>query len=337
MSAPVLTILAVSYESRTDLDRLLPTIPPGDHEVLVVDNHGADGVAAWLAAEHPAVRVVAAGENLGYAGGNNLGLGAARGEWVLVLNPDTELTDGALDALLAAAAPHPDAVITPKIIDAAGRVYACGLEMHYTGITSRRAAGDDPARHTGTFPVPLPSGTALLARRDVLARLGGFDTGFFMYLEDVDLAIRARDAGHEVLCAADAVVVHHSDPAITPFKLEWLERNRPALLRKVATPATYRRLRPALALTAMATWAFALLKGRRHLEARWRARRARRDDGAEESARQRFQASRRRGDETWLATAATALPFEQLVASAAVVRLLAALTTPLYRLLRPRL
>ncbi len=322
-----LSIVLVSYDSLADLRRLLPTIPAGGHEVIVVDNHGADGVAGWVAAEHPQVRVVPAGGNLGYAGGNNLGIREAQGEWLLVLNPDTELTPGALDALLEAGEAHSDALVTPKIVDAAGRVYACGLRMHYTGITSRFGEGDDPARYRGTFPVPLPSGTALLARRAVFESLGGFDEAFWMYLEDVDLAIRARAAGQPILCAATAVVVHHSDPSITPFKLRQLERNRPLLMRKAASPPIYRRLRPALALTALATWAFAVLKGPAHVKARWVAARSRpaaprpADPGS---------------DAAWLPDARSELPFAQLVGSRRLARVLGAITTPLYRALRPR-
>ncbi len=327
-----LTILVVSYDSRADLGRLLPTIPADDHEVIVVDNHGADGVAGWLAQEHPGVRVVAAGANLGYAGGNNLGLRHARGDRVLILNPDTELAPGALQALTAALDGAPGALVTPKILDAAGRVYACGLELHYTGVASRLRVGDDPAACSGTFPVPLPSGTALLAARETLERLGGFDEWFFMYLEDVDLAVRARQAGHQILCAADAVVVHHSDPRVTAFKLHWLERNRVPMVRKLTTPATYRRLRPGLALTGLATWAFALLRGPRFVAARGRAARARwRERRPLAAARASYAPP-----DDWLATTVTPLPFPQLVAGRRLARVLDAVTRPLYSLLRPR-
>ncbi len=327
-----LTILVVSYDSRTDLERLLPTIPAGDHELLVVDNHGADGVAGWLATEHPEVRVVAAGANLGYAGGNNLGLRHARGDRVLILNPDTELRPGALGALGAALDAHPGALVTPKLLDPAGRVYACGLELHYTGVASRLRVGHDPATCTGTFPVPLPSGTAVLAARETLLGLGGFDEWYFMYMEDVDLAVRARQAGHPILCAADAVVVHRSDPAISAFKLHWLERNRVPMVRKLTTPATFRRLRPGLALTGLATWVFALLRGPSFVAARARATAARWRD------RRRLAGVRAayRPPDDWLAATVTPLPFPQLVTGRRLAAVLDAATRPLYSLLRPR-
>ncbi len=335
MSGPGLTILVVSYDSRRDLARLLPTIPEGDHEVVVVDNHGADGVADWLPTAFPGVRVIAAGANLGYGAGNNLGLRHTHGERVLILNPDTELRPGALDVLHAVLDDHPAALVTPKIVDGAGRVYACGLELHYTGVAARLAVGDEPAAHRGVVAVPLPSGTAFLATRATLDALGGFDEWYFMYMEDVDLAVRARQAGHPVLCAADAVVVHHSDPAVTSFKFHWLERNRVAMVRKLTDPATFRRLRPGLAVTEAATWAFALLRGPAHVRAKWRARRAARTDRADREAAGHAHRAARKGPDRWLEIAAAELPFPQLVGRGAVARVLAALARPLYSVLRP--
>ncbi len=335
MNGRRLTILIVSYDSQRDLARLLPTIPEGDHEVVVVDNHGADGVADWLAAAFPDVRVIPSGGNLGYGGGNNLGLRQTRSERVLILNPDTELRAGALDELHAALDEQPAALVTPKIVDGAGRVYACGLELHYTGVAARLAVGDDPAAHRGVVPVPLPSGTAFLAARATLEGLGGFDEWYFMYMEDVDLAVRAHQAGHPVLCAADAVVVHHSDPAVTPFKFHWLERNRVAMVRKLTDPATFRRLRPGLAVTAAATWAFALLRGPAHLRAKWRAGRAARADRADREAAGRAHRAARPGPDRWLEIASAELPFPQLVTSGVAARMLAALARPLYSVLRP--
>ena len=323
MSDPRLSVLIVSHDSQRDLARLLPTIPGGGVQVVVVDNHGEDGVAGWLAAQHPDVVVVPAGANLGYAGGNNAGLAAAHGDRVLVLNPDTELAAGAIEALHAALDDAPDALVTPKVVDPAGRVYACGLEAHYTGITSRRSAGDDPARHTGTFQVPIVSGTAFAAARSTLAGLGPFDEWYWMYLEDVDLSVRARDSGRPILCAGDAVVVHHTDPAISAFQFQWLERNRWPMLRKLNSRSQFRRLLPALVVTEAAVWAFALLRGPRFVSAKVRAYRAMRRPDVP------------RSDAGWMTGTTTRLPFGQLVGRNAIARVLDAMTGWLYSLLRP--
>ena len=139
MMAPRLSIVIVSFHSRADLARCLPSIARQGIEgveVVVVDNAPGDGTAAWLTHEHPSVRLVTNATNTGYAGGNNLGIEHARGEHVLILNPDTELHDDALRTLLDAVRAHPDALVTPKLLQPDGTVNACGNQMHATGITS---------------------------------------------------------------------------------------------------------------------------------------------------------------------------------------------------------
>ena len=336
-----LSVVIVSYHSQTDLARCLPSIARqrgvGSVEVIVVDNAPSDGTAAWLAREHPSVHVIANSTNTGYAGGSNLGLRHASGEHVLLLNPDTELHEGALRTLLQAAHAHPEALLTPKLLQPDGSVNACGNELHVTGITSCRGLGDPAVAFTGTHPVPLLSGAAILARRELLAALGGFDETFFMYLEDTELSLRARARGQTLLCAADATVTHHYALAMTPAKFYYLERNRWLTLLKHFERSTLWRLAPALVLTELATWAFALSRGPAYMSARlrastwlWRERRAWR------RARAEAQATRRLGDATLLAGATSALPFEQLVTNAPTARWLKQLTDPLYRLLTPR-
>jgi len=104
-----LSIILVNYNSREDLARCLPTLfgEVQDAEVLVVDNSPGDGTAEWLAATYPQVRLIVNPTNTGYAGGNNLGIEHATNDWVLILNPDTAVHPGAIDALLSAARQHP--------------------------------------------------------------------------------------------------------------------------------------------------------------------------------------------------------------------------------------
>lgn len=338
--APVISIVLVSYHSQADLARCLPSIERQgveDVEVFVVDNAPGDGTAVWLASEHPHVRVLTNPVNNGYAGGNNLGLRHAAGEYVLILNPDTELHDGALGTLLQTAQSHPDALITPKLLRPDGSVNACGNWMHPTGITSCRGLGADAWSYTDTHPVPLVSGAAFITRRHTLLALDGFDETFFMYLEDADLSLRARARGHALLCAAGATVTHQYALAMNPTKLYYLERNRWLMLLKNYERATLWRLAPALALTELATWAFAFSRGPAHITARWRASASLwRERRAWRAARSEAQALRHLDDAALLTDAPSALPFEQLVSSPPLAHLLAALTTPVYQLVSPR-
>jgi len=331
-----LTIVIVSYGSRPDLEGCLPSIYRQSYRpaaIIVVDNAPGDGTAEYLAAEHPDVSVVANVVNRGYAGGNNVGVAAARSDWVLLLNPDTVLQDGVLEELMRAAREHPDALITPKLLNPDGTINACGLEMHVTGITSCRAYREPGDSVRGTQPVPVASGAALLVRKAVFDDIGGFDESYFMYMEDLDLSLRARILGYEIVCAADAVITHAYDIGMSPEKFGLLEQNRIHTLLKVLGRLTLLRLSAALFLTELATWSFALLRGPAYVRAkvtgyRWLvASRPRL-----RPIRQKLQARRTLSDEELLRDATRELPFDQLVGTARSAELLNALTTPLYRL-----
>jgi hypothetical protein len=339
MTSPTLTILLVSYQSQPDLARLFASLFEATsfgYEVLVVDNCPGDGTAEWIAGQYPQVRVIPCPSNPGYAGGNNLGIEQAKGQWCLILNPDTELHQGALEGLMQAARANPKALITPKLLQPDGRVNAVGLEMHYTGIVSCRGLGQSPAGLMGTVPAALVSGAAFIAPTEALQKLGGFDPDYRLYHEEVDLSLRARLAGYEVWCAQDVTITHHYRLNMSPRKFAWLERNRLLTLLKVLEPRTLRRMTPALVLTELATWAFALLKGPAYLQARlegyrwlWHNRHSIR------VKHQAIQAGRVIPDEFLLQQTLTRLPFEQLVANPGLARLLERLTTPLYRLAYP--
>ncbi len=101
LTMPRLSIVIVTYNSRADLDACLDSLarhrPSVDHEIVVVDNASPDGTAAAVRARWPAVRVLDAGDNLGFARANNLGIRQTSGELVLLLNPDTIAPPGAID------------------------------------------------------------------------------------------------------------------------------------------------------------------------------------------------------------------------------------------------
>lgn len=336
---PELSVVLVSYESRTDLERLLPTVfTQGlELEVLVVDNHPGDGTADWLRIAYPSVRVIPRPDNPGYAGGNNTGITEARSRYVLILNPDTELHPGALGVLLEAIRAHPQALIGAKLLNPDGTVNAAGNQMHYSGITTCRGLHAPAERHRGLEPVPLLSGAVLIAAKETWVELGGFDEDYWMYLEDTDLSLRARLRGYPLFCANDALITHHYRLGMNPRKFYYLERNRLLTLCKVYQERTLRQMAPALLLTEFATWGFALLKGPAYLAARWRGYTwLYRNRGRIRQKRAEVQKTRVISDATLLEDALTHLPFEQLT-NPHLAGLLDRLTRPLYALLRPRM
>ena len=123
---PRLAIVIVSYNSRRDLDGCLASLtqapPRVAHEIVVIDNASADGTPDHVRTRWPAIRVIEAGTNAGFSGANNIGIRATTGELVLLLNPDTLVPAGAIDALCGVLDANPQAAIAgPRIVDGTGR------------------------------------------------------------------------------------------------------------------------------------------------------------------------------------------------------------------------
>jgi GT2 family glycosyltransferase len=337
-SSPELSIVLVSYNSLSDLQRCLPTIAAQktgfSYETIVVDNHGKDGVRDWIQEAYPQIRYSQNPVNSGYAGGNNLGLKQAFGRWTLFLNPDTELLPDCLEQLRKTAHEFPNAFITPKLLNADGTINACGNVMHYTGITTCRALNEPSAAYTGLEAVPLLSGAAFLAPTVAARRLGGFDETYFMYFEDTDLSLRARLAGFSLLCDARASIVHHYKLGMNPVKFYHLERNRLLTFFKIFSRKTLLQLLPALLITEGMTWAYSL-RGWAYFRARFRTYFWLWENRSTWLKNRRaIQQNRRITDEIILKDCRSSLPFEQL-AGPAPGRFLNAVTQPLFRLLRP--
>jgi GT2 family glycosyltransferase len=221
-----LSVVIVSWNTRQLLlDALAAFQPlPFPAEVIVVDNDSADGSADAVEAALPAVRVIRTGANLGFAGGVNVGLRAARAPLILLLNPDTLASPEAVASLVAYARAHPAAgIVGPKVLNRDGSLQASifrapslpNLLLSATFLyqlfprspffNRERYGGRNPAE---TGPVEAVSGCCFLVRREVIEKIGLLDDGFFMYAEETDFCLRARRAGYEVHYSAAGPIVH---------------------------------------------------------------------------------------------------------------------------------
>ncbi len=250
---PAVSVIILNYNGKRWLDGCLGAVAaqqgPPPFETILADNASSDGSAAFVRDRFPSVRVVETGGNLGFAAGNNAGAAVARGEWLAFLNNDTVADAGWLRCLAAEAAAHPDyAVVTsrvvfmddPLIVDSAGDGYfrAGGAFKHGYGAP---AAGFMVSRE-----VFGACGAAFMIRRADFERLGGFDAGFFMNFEDVDLSYRARLAGSRVWYAASAVVRHAGGASIgvaSPAAVYFGQRNLEwAWIKNTPSPLLWKTL-----------------------------------------------------------------------------------------------
>lgn len=207
------------------LTSIYATTKATEFEVIVSDNGSTDGSMDFLRTNFPQVRLIENGRNLRFAKGNNVGIQASRGEYVLILNPDTIVHEGALDKLTAFADKHPEAGgFGCKVMNADGKTYqgciwplptprsewigALGLEA--LGYLSESLSPPWYMTWKGETErsVGYPAGCCLLVRGELLKRLGGFDEKFFYYFEETDLCHRIWDAGYSVLYTPEASITH---------------------------------------------------------------------------------------------------------------------------------
>ena len=224
------SVLVISFNTReltlACLRSLVDQTKRTTLEVIVVDNASDDGSAAAIAEQFPGIRLVRLQANVGFAAANNLAARDARGEFLLLLNPDTVVLQGAVDKLVEFARSRTEAqIVGGRTVFADGRLNAGSCWRRPTpwsvaciglGLTSifpnswifaRESYG--AWQRDSVREVDIVSGCFLLIRRAVWEELGGFDPAFFMYGEDADLCLRARKLGYRCLITPDAQIVHY--------------------------------------------------------------------------------------------------------------------------------
>jgi GT2 family glycosyltransferase len=240
---PRFSVIILNWNGRHHLQECLESVQGQrflDFETIVVDNGSTDGSQTWVKGRWgEEVALVALPENLGFAGGNNAGIRASRGSFVVLLNNDTVVDPGWLDALQQAAVRHPGAgMFTPKILNyyRRGEVDSTGLVIYPDGLArGRHRLEADDGRFDAEGEVLCPSGCAGVYARAMLDEIGLLDHSFFAYGEDVDLGLRGRWAGWECWYIPAARVYHKysvTTGAFSPRKAFLVERNRIWILFK---------------------------------------------------------------------------------------------------------
>ena len=243
----------VTYESGGLLERCVRSIAAdtsaGEPEIVVVDNGSKDGSVAVVRAEHPDVTVITPGRNLGYAGAANAGTAATSSPIVAVCNADLEVLPGTAAAMvarldgeadLAAVGPlvlepdgsrYPSARRVPSVGDAVGHGVLGAVRPGNRFTRRYRELDEDPGR---ARDVDWVSGAAIWLRRRALDAVGGWDDGYFMYVEDVDLCWRLRGAGWRVAYEPSGRVVHVQGASTARHPYRMIVAHHRSLLRFAA-------------------------------------------------------------------------------------------------------
>lgn len=252
---PELTVIIVSYNTRAltlkAVETLLATTRTTRFRTVVLDNASADGSAAAVAAAFPQVTLIRSTENLGFARANNVVAAQAETEWLLLLNPDTEVHEGAVDALMAFARAHPQAgIYGGRTVFPDGRLNrgscwnritpwsmvcsALGLTAIFPQVTFFNPEAIAGWPRDTVREVDIVSGCFFLIRRDLWNELGGFDLRYFMYGEEADLCLRAARRGYRPMITPDAEIMHIFGAAsrTRADKLMLLVKARATLIRE---------------------------------------------------------------------------------------------------------
>ena len=290
---PEVSVLVVTYKcrdvARACLASIYETAGDLEPEVVVLDNASGDGTVELVRSEFPQAQLVASETNLGFAAGVNRAAEAAQGEYLLLLNPDTVVHEGAIQALLAFARSRPkgglyggrtldpDGTVNPGSCWAAPSLWSLFCFATLLTTAFRRNALFDPESIGGwkrdtVREVDIVTGCLMLAPRSLWRELDGFDTRFFMYGEDADLSLRAHALGYRPAITPDAVVTHEIGVSSDAdgAKYLFLYRGKATLLRKHWHGL---RLRAGLALLVAGVGARALLRPRGGYADVWRRRR----------------------------------------------------------------
>lgn len=230
VAEPKVSVILVSYNTcrmtLAAIDALYRSVRDLEFpfEIIMVDNAGTDGTVEAVAKEFPDVRIIPSDVNLGFGRGNNRGADIARGEILFLLNTDTEIRDGAVEALYnyvvsdsrmggaGAYLENPDGTMQPAILrfPTVWRIFCVFFwldripHQFFSGVID---LGADPDREQ---KIEVSHGAAMMVRRDLFERIGGFDPDFFMYFEECDLCRRMADEGYRIGYLPDARVMHYA-------------------------------------------------------------------------------------------------------------------------------
>ena len=236
------SVITVNYNGLEDTCALIESIPFNEiMEVIVVDNASKDQEADVIVQRYPQVKVIKSDRNLGFAGGNNLGIQAAHGKYLFLVNNDTVFRAFNVQTLIDRMESSSEVgIVCPKI-----RFAWSNNPIQFTGYTPlskvtirNRAMGfgeDDHGQYDTAHPTPYAHGAAMMIRRDAIDKVGLMPECYFLYYEELDWSMMFTRAGYQIWYEPKCTIYHKESQSTgqnSPLRTYYLTRNRLLLVRR---------------------------------------------------------------------------------------------------------
>ena len=269
MTQPLVSIIILNYNAGQILLDCFESVIKTNYsnfEIIIVDNASEDKSYRECKEKFENTKIIENEKNLGYCEGNNIGIKNAKGEFVVILNPDTTVDPCWLNELFSAYKKYGEALYQPKHLSLKEKsiIMSTGNMMNVFGFGYAREKGKKDVNQYDTIEqVGYASGTCLFAPVSVFDKVGLLDPFIFLYHDDLDLGWRAAQMGIDSFYVPKSIIYHAESYALkwSAKKFYWLERNRKYCLLTHYSKETYAKIRLSLFLVDLCVWLFYLSKG----------------------------------------------------------------------------
>ena len=267
---PLISIIILNYNAGNLLTECVDSVFKSNYnnlEVIVVDNVSKDDSHKNCKEKFQKIVLIENKKNLGYCGGNNVGIECANGEFLVILNPDVVVDPDWLNQLLSAFRKYGDGLYQPKILATTDHniIISAGNMIQLFGFGFSRGKGQvDVGQYEKDEEVGYASGTCLFSSSNIFRKIGNFDPFLFAYHDDLDLCWRGRLKGIKSLYIHKSIIYHPLEGYSfkwNSFKFFLMERNRIYCLEKNFSKKTIFKMLPSLILVDIAVTLFYLKKG----------------------------------------------------------------------------
>ena len=266
---PLVSVIVLNYNAGELLLNCIESVKKSAYknlEIIVVDNISTDKSQKICKEKYPDIKLIQNDENFGYCEGNNIGIREAKGDYIIILNPDTIVESNWIEELISAYNKFGEGLYQPKHLSLNEKtVYmSAGNMLNIFGFGYAREKGNkDENQFNKIEEIGYASGTCLFTSSAVLKKVGLFDPFIFLYHDDLDLGWRASQLGIKSYYVPTSLIYHAESYSLkwNAEKFYWLERNRKYCILTHYSKQTYSKIFPTLLVVDFFVWMFYLTKG----------------------------------------------------------------------------